>query len=63
MDRRWRARLTPLLDLSGALDAPITVAVVPNGLTQSMSNLLRATPHAAIWQHGLRHTNESRDPA
>lgn len=50
--------LTRLLALSGALDVPLVLAVVPAWLTPEVAAQLRAAPAGVVvWQHGLAHRN------
>jgi hypothetical protein len=49
-----------LLDVADGL--PLSVAVIPHGVSPTLADRLRTSPHVTVGQHGLDHVNR-RQPA
>ena len=57
--RETTPALDRLLDLAGRFQAPITVAVVPDGDIRSLAEACRVVPGAELAIHGFRHENRA----
>ena len=61
MRRRLRSGLDLLLDLAAKYEAPLALAVIPDGLDASLA--ARIDGAVSVLQHGFSHTNYAPPPA
>lgn len=55
--------LARLVDLADRRRTPLTLAVIPHGVTEALAAAVAQRPHVRIAQHGVDHQNRNSGPA